>query len=125
MRQLIPLATGLVTLYAMYVIGNHKWWGWLVGLGNQILWIALIVVFKTWALAPLTVSLIVIYTRNLVQWRRMAALTNGDTVIDAVAGGRSGAPRDLPREPQEAKTRAVLYDWTSDSAVVASLERGG
>ncbi len=70
MKQAIPWMTSAVTLYAMWVIGNKKWWGWLVGLGNQVLWVALAVVFKTWGLLPLTACLIVLYTRNLLAWRK-------------------------------------------------------
>jgi hypothetical protein len=34
MRQLIPLATSVVTLWGMWVVGNRSWKGWAIGLGN-------------------------------------------------------------------------------------------
>ncbi len=70
MKQAIPWVTSAVTLWAMWAIGRRHWWGWAVGLGNQVLWVALAIVFKTWGLLPLTASLIVVYTKNLVVWRR-------------------------------------------------------
>ena len=39
MKQYIPWATSIVTLYGMYVVSKKLWWGWLVGLVNQALWI--------------------------------------------------------------------------------------
>lgn len=73
MKQAIPWLTSAVTLLAMYVIGNHKWYGWAIGLANQVLWVALAVAFATWGLLPLTACLIVLYTRNLIRWRKTPA----------------------------------------------------
>lgn len=74
LKQMIPWATSIVTLYAMYVIGKKRWWGWLIGLCNQVLWVTLAVAFKTWGLLPLTVALIVLYTKNLLGWRADEAI---------------------------------------------------
>lgn len=70
MRQAIALATSVVTLYGMWLAGSHRWTGWLVGLGNQALWLVCIVVFGVWGLLPLNVALVVVYSRNIVKWRR-------------------------------------------------------
>lgn len=69
-KQLIPWLTSAVTLWGLYAVGNKRWWGWLIGLGNQVLWVTLAVLYATWGLLPLTAALIVLYTRNLVKWRR-------------------------------------------------------
>lgn len=73
MRQLIPLATSVVTLVGMWLAGNKDPRAWIVGLANQVLWLAFIVLFGAWGLLPLLVSLVVIYTRNLIKWRREAS----------------------------------------------------
>ncbi len=70
MKQLIPWATSAITLVGIHLQGRKSWVGWAVGLGNQALWIAMIVAFGTWGLAPLSAALIVMYTRNLLRWRR-------------------------------------------------------
>lgn len=69
MRQAIAFATSIVTLAGMWLAGSHDWRGWALGLGNQVLWIALIVTFGAWGLLPLSVALIVVYTRNVIVWR--------------------------------------------------------
>lgn len=80
MRQAIALATSVVTLWGMWVIGNHSWKGWAIGLGNQALWLLFIVSFGAWGLLPLSLALIVTYTRNLLRWRResIVVLTTPD-----------------------------------------------
>lgn len=70
MRQVLSLATSVNTLWAMWLLGRKHWWGWVVGLCNQTLWFTTIVLFKVWGLLPLSVALTVIYTRNLIVWRR-------------------------------------------------------
>ncbi len=72
-RQGIALATSILTLAGMWLAGSHRWEGWLVGLLNQVLWIAFIVAFGAWGLLPLSLALIVVYTRNLVRWRSSAS----------------------------------------------------
>lgn len=74
-RQLLALATGAVTLYGMWAAGSHRWWAWLVGLGNQLLWISFIVMFAAWGLLPLSLALVAVYGRNALKWRseRVAA----------------------------------------------------
>jgi hypothetical protein len=73
-RQFVALATSVLTLCGMWLAGSHRWQGWLVGLGNQLLWFAFIVAFGAWGLLPLNVALVVVYSRNIVKWRRVARL---------------------------------------------------
>lgn len=72
MRQAITWATSAGTLLGMWAVGRRYWWGWLIGLVNQVLWVATIIAFGTWGLAPLSAALVVLYTRNLLAWRRLA-----------------------------------------------------
>ncbi len=69
MKQLIPFALSFLTIFAMWLIGNKDWRGWVVGLGNQVLWLAFIVTFRAWGLLILLVCLVGVYTRNLLLWR--------------------------------------------------------
>lgn len=69
MKQLLPWATSAFTLLAMWLIGQKRSVGWVVGLANQVLWVSFAVAFQAWGLLPLTVALIVIYTRALLRWR--------------------------------------------------------
>lgn len=72
-KQLISLATASGTLFSMYLLGNKDKRGWIVGLLNQLLWGTFIVAFGAWGLAPLSVCLLFMYTRNLLKWRREEA----------------------------------------------------
>lgn len=69
MRQMLPFATGCLTLVGMWLAGNKRTAAWAVGLVNQALWFAFIVVFEAWGLLPLSVALTLIYARNLIRWR--------------------------------------------------------
>lgn len=53
----------------MYLLGRKDKRGWIMGLFNQLLWGIFIVSFGAWGLAPLSVSLVVMYTVNLRKWR--------------------------------------------------------
>lgn len=85
-RQLLPLATSALTLAAMWLLGNKDRRGWIVGLANQGLWLAFIVMFEAWGLLPLCGALIVMYSRNLYRWSR-EALEPAPTVSVAVFDG--------------------------------------
>lgn len=70
MKALLPWATSVVTLWGMWALSRKHWWGWLVGLGNQALWVTFALVYEAYGLLPLTAALIVVYTRGLIKWRR-------------------------------------------------------
>lgn len=73
-RTLVPWATSAGTLLGMWLIGQKRSIGWVVGLANQVLWVTFSVMFEAWGLLPLTLALIVIYVKNLAQWRRDDAM---------------------------------------------------
>lgn len=64
----VQLLTSSVTLLGMWAAGSKKPWAWLVGLGNQSLWLVVIVTTGAWGLLPLTAALVVVYTRNHLRW---------------------------------------------------------
>ncbi len=69
MKALLPWATSAGTLLGMWLVGQKRSIGWAIGLANQVLWVTFAVVFQAWGLLPLTLALIVIYTRALLRWR--------------------------------------------------------
>lgn len=91
MRQLIPLATSVVTLVGMWLAGNKDWRAWVVGLSSQSLWLTFIIMFEAWGLLPLCGALVIVYTRNLLRWFRERPTYNGPPVsredIEAVMPG--------------------------------------
>lgn len=70
MKQVLPLITSTLTVYNMYLAGNKDRRAWILGLFNQILWLAFIISFKAWGLLPLTVALTFMYSRNLIKWSK-------------------------------------------------------
>lgn len=66
----ISLATSAGTIAHMIATGNKVRWAWLLGLGNQAIWLVFIVAFGAWGLLPLSAALTVIYSRNHLRWRR-------------------------------------------------------
>lgn len=73
MIQLIPLATSVVTVIGMWLAGNKNVLGWYLGIANQGLWLAFIIAFEAWGLLPLLVTLLFVYGRNVIRWRRDVA----------------------------------------------------
>lgn len=70
MKALLPWATSAFTLLGMWLIGQKRSVGWVVGLLNQGCWITFAIAFKAWGLLPLSAALTVIYVRSLLAWRR-------------------------------------------------------
>lgn len=68
-RTLLPWATSFGTLAGMWLVGQKRSLGWVVGLCNQVLWVTFAVMYQAWGLLPLTCALIFIYTRALLRWR--------------------------------------------------------
>ena len=66
----LSLLTSVGTLTGMWLVSKHRWEGWAVGLANQVVWLAFIVVTGAWGLLLLMSALVVIYTHALVTWRR-------------------------------------------------------
>ena len=81
-RQLVALATSVLTLIGMWLAGNRRASGWLVGLVNQALWFGFIVAFDAWGLLPLNAALIVVYSRNLRKWRQPAVVDASNGYVD-------------------------------------------
>lgn len=68
---MLSLLVSVFTLLAMWLLRRRDWRGWVVGLGNQALWLVLIIQTHAWGLLLLTGSLIYVYTRGIIEWRRV------------------------------------------------------
>lgn len=74
MTTALSLLTSVLTLTGIWLVSKKRWEGWAVGLANQTLWLALIVVTQAWGLLLLAGALVVIYSKALVTWRREASI---------------------------------------------------
>jgi len=50
--------------------GNKHPQAWLIGLGNQLLWLVWIYVVGAWGLLPMNIALWFVYGRNHLKWTR-------------------------------------------------------
>lgn len=62
-------AIGILGLWAA---GRRYWWGWAVGLGAQLLWIAYALATRQYGFIVSALAYGVVYGRNAVAWRRDA-----------------------------------------------------
>lgn len=59
-----------VGIAGLYVAGRKLWWGWLIGLGAQVLWVAYAVATRQWGFIASALAYSVVYGRNALAWRR-------------------------------------------------------
>ena len=69
-QHYLPWLLSAITIWMTLLTGNLHRSSWLIGLGNQLLWLVWIVVTETWGLVPLNIALWVVYYRNHVKWQR-------------------------------------------------------
>lgn len=62
--------TGAITIAAMELIARHKWYGWALGLVNQVLWFTLCYQKHLYGLLIVSVVLAWRYSVALYKWRR-------------------------------------------------------
>lgn len=68
------IISAALTFTSMLAVGQRKWQGWGLAFLNSVAVciLAVHVIPKQWALIPTNVFCLVIYTRNLIKWRRDA-----------------------------------------------------
>jgi hypothetical protein len=103
-RQILSLITAALTLWGMWLAGNKRSAGWIVGLVNQVFWLTTIIAFGVWGLLPLTGALTVVYSRNLLKWRRE------ENVFD-----QSAEDRNLDRIGKQALQIKVLVEQRDEA----------
>jgi hypothetical protein len=69
-RFYLPWLLSAITIWMTLLAGNLHRNAWLVGLGNQLLWLIWIVVTGAWGLIPLNIALWIVYGRNHLKWSR-------------------------------------------------------
>lgn len=68
----LPWLLSAITIYTMFLAGDRKRYTWLIGLGNQALWLIWIVSAEAWGLVPMNIALWIVYARNHLKWQRLA-----------------------------------------------------
>jgi hypothetical protein len=105
-RQMLSLITAVLTLWGMWLAGNKRSAGWIVGLVNQVFWLATIIAFGVWGLLPLTVALTVVYSRNLLKPLTPVGI-------------------DIPSDPYDLLTPEARAQLFRELAEMARLRRKG
>lgn len=59
----------VVGVSGLYLAGRRNWWGWAIGLGAQVLWIAYAVSTSQWGFLGSAGAYGWVYARNLLAWR--------------------------------------------------------
>lgn len=71
----VPWILACWTVVTMILAGNKNPLAWYSGIASQGLWLVFDYHVEAWGLMPLAVVLSVVYTRNLLRWRREQILT--------------------------------------------------
>lgn len=64
----LPWLLSAVTIWMNLMAGNKHRLAWLIGLGNQALWLVWIVVAEAWGFIPMNLALWAVYARNHLKW---------------------------------------------------------
>ncbi len=59
-----------LSLTSLWLMGNKSVWGIVIGLLNQVLWVAYALMLKQYGLLIGVIAYTVIHIRNLVKWTR-------------------------------------------------------
>lgn len=70
LETIIPYILSAITIYMFVLAGNKSKYAWLVGLGNQALWLTWIIISSTWGLLPMNIALWFVYARNHFKWNK-------------------------------------------------------
>lgn len=62
----------VVGIFGLYIAGRRLWWGWLVGLGAQVLWIVYAIATRQWGFILSALAYGWVYGRNALRWQREA-----------------------------------------------------
>ena len=65
----LTLPIGAASLFAAYVIGRKKWWGWLVSASTAVAWTAWGFHTSQWGLVLECVPISFIHLHNASKWR--------------------------------------------------------
>ena len=60
----------VVGVTGLYLAGRRSRWGWAIGLGAQVLWIAYALVSRQYGFIASALAYGAVYARNVVAWSR-------------------------------------------------------
>lgn len=66
------LALAAVGVLGLYLSGKKNYWGWGIGLGAQVLWIAYAIVTQQWGFIISALAYAWVYGKNFLSWRKDA-----------------------------------------------------
>lgn len=69
-KDWLPWLCSALTIWMTWLQGEMRPMGWIVGLVNQLLWLAFAIGMKTYGLLVLNAFLWFMYIRNYRKWRR-------------------------------------------------------
>ena len=75
-KDYLPWLLSTITIWMTLLAGNKHPKAWLVGLGNQLLWLIWIVCAGSWGLLPMNIALWIVYGRNHFKWSRSLPANN-------------------------------------------------
>lgn len=55
---------GFLGVTGLLIAGNRVWWGWLINLANEILWIIYAIVTKQYGFILMAIAYGLVYARN-------------------------------------------------------------
>lgn len=58
-----------IGIFGLYVAGSKRSWGWLVGLGAQVLWMAYAIQSEQYGFLVSALAYGFVYGRNFLAWR--------------------------------------------------------
>jgi hypothetical protein len=66
----LPYLLSTITIYQVFWQETKNVHAWIVGIGNQALWLIWILISQNYGLLPMNVAMWVLYTRNHFKWRK-------------------------------------------------------
>jgi hypothetical protein len=64
----LPALLSIITIWMTLMAGNKHPNAWLIGLGNQLLWLIWICVAQQWWFLPMNFAMWLVYLRNHLKW---------------------------------------------------------
>lgn len=61
-----------IGIFGLYIAGKQIWWGWAVGLGVQVLWIAFALTTGQYGFILSALAYGWVYGKNALAWRKNA-----------------------------------------------------
>lgn len=63
---------GILGVTGLWIAGRQVWWGWLINLSNEVLWVIYAIVTEQYGFILMALAYAIVYARNAVAWRSAA-----------------------------------------------------